>query len=124
MLTAKENMREVIRGGSPDRFVNQYEAVALLMHPYMMTSPMAQKGGADVVNPWGVTNSYPENAPGPFPVHTPDKIVVRDIEDWKSYVHAPSLTFPEELWGVCKEMYDAVDGSKAYKAAFVFKLLL
>lgn len=30
MLTAKENLREVIRGGNPDRFVNQYEAVQLL----------------------------------------------------------------------------------------------
>ena len=37
MLTAKENMREAIRGGNPDRFVNQYEGISLLMHPYMMT---------------------------------------------------------------------------------------
>lgn len=28
MLTAKENMREVVRGGNPDRFVNQYEGWA------------------------------------------------------------------------------------------------
>ena len=40
MLTAKENMREAVRGGNPDRFVNQYEAVALLMHPYMLTPPL------------------------------------------------------------------------------------
>ena len=119
MLTAKENMREVIRGGSPDRFVNQYEAVSLLMTPAMMGGAMPRQGGPEVVNPWGVTMSYPENTPGPFPVHTPDKIVVRDIEDWKSYVHAPSLQFPDELWGVCREMFDAVDGAKAYKAAFV-----
>ena len=40
MLTAKENMREVIRGGNPDRFVNQFEAIALLFHPYLMTQPL------------------------------------------------------------------------------------
>ena len=27
MLTAKENMREAIRGGNPDRFVNQFEGM-------------------------------------------------------------------------------------------------
>ena len=70
MLTAKENMREVIRGGNPDRFVNQYEAVSLLFHPYLMTQPLLQKGMENVVNGWGVTQSFPTNAPGAFPVHT------------------------------------------------------
>ena len=35
MLTAKENLREAVRGGNPDRFVNQYEAVQLLFHPLL-----------------------------------------------------------------------------------------
>ena len=35
MLTPKQNMLEVIKGGNPDRFVNQYEAVQLLFHPFM-----------------------------------------------------------------------------------------
>ena len=119
MLTAKENMREVIRGGKPDRFVNQFEAIALLFHPYLMTQPLLQRGMENVVNGWGVTNSFPANAPGAFPVHTPDKIVVKDIEEWKKYVKAPSLKFPQELWDTAKGMYDAVDGTKAYKAAFI-----
>ena len=119
MLTAKENMREAVRGGHPDRFVNQYEAVALLMHPFMLTQPMPQPGGPAVVNGWGVTNAFPANVPGPFPVHTPDKIVVKDIESWREYVKAPPLKFPEELWNVCKDMYAAVDGAKAYKATFI-----
>ena len=119
MLTAKENMREVIRGGNPDRFVNQYEAVALLLHPFMMSSPLLKKGDMNVVNAWGVTNSFPANVPGAFPVHTPDKIVVKDIEEWRKYVKAPSLKFPDELWNICQGMYAAVDGTKAYKATFV-----
>ena len=93
MLTAKENMRETVRGGNPDRFVNQYEAVSILMHPYLMTQPLLKRGMENVVNGWGVTNSFPENVPGAFPVHTPDKIVVKDIEQWQDYVHAPSLKF-------------------------------
>lgn len=118
MLTAKENMREAIRGGNPDRFVNQFEGISLLMHPYMMTQPLLKRGMENVVNGWGVTNSFPENVPGAFPVHTPDKIVVKDIEQWQDYVHAPSLKFSDELWNICKDMYAAVDGTKAYKAAF------
>ena len=42
MLTAKENMREVIRGGNPDRLVNQYEAINLLFHPFIMFGSAAK----------------------------------------------------------------------------------
>ena len=92
MLTAKQNMIECMKpNGHPDRYVNQYEAIKLLFHPFMLTSPSPQKGHTNVVNAWGVTNSFPDNVPGAFPVHTPDKIVVKDIENWKDYVKAPSL---------------------------------
>lgn len=50
MLTAKENMREVIRGGNPDRFVNQYEGISLLFHPFLLASPLMKKGDPDTVN--------------------------------------------------------------------------
>jgi hypothetical protein len=120
MLTAKENLRETIRGGNPDRFVNQYEAITLMFHPYLMHAGGPQKpGDLNVVNAWGVTNSYPIGTPGAFPVHTPDKIVVKDIEDWKEYVKAPSLDFAQEEWDMFKAQYDAVDGTQTFKAAFI-----
>lgn len=121
MLTAKQNMIECMKGskGNPDRYVNQYEAVKLLFHPFMFESPLLQEGMENVKNAWGVTNSFPKGVPGAFPVHTPDKIVVKDIEHWRDYVKAPSLDFSQEQWDQCKAMYDAVDGDKAFKAAFV-----
>jgi len=120
MLTAKQNMLETIRGGKPDRFVNQFEAVQLMFHPFFaFGNTMVEKGGPDVVNAWGVTNSYPSNTPGPFPLHTPDKIVVKDITRWYDYVKAPPLKFTDEQWGIFKEQYDAVDGTQTFKAAFV-----
>lgn len=120
MLTAKQNMIECMKpGGKPDRYVNQYEAIQLLFHPFMFASPLLKKGDLNVVNAWGVTNSFPENVPGAFPVHTPDKICVKDIEHWRDYVHAPSLKFPQEMWDQAKAMYDAVDSEKAFKATFV-----
>lgn len=120
MLTAKENMIEVIRGGNPERFVNQYEALNLLFHPYIVEpGGLLAKGDHDVVNAWGVTFSFPENTPGQFPDHSPEKIVVKDIENWRDYVHAPSLDYTEEQWAPFKAMYDAVDGTQAFKTAMV-----
>jgi hypothetical protein len=119
MLTAKQNMQEVIKGGKPERFVNQYEAIYLMFHPYMMHGNSPSKGQLNVVNAWGVTNSWPENVPGGFPVHTADKIVVKDIEHWQDVVHAPPLKFSDEEWAMWKAQYDAVDGTQAYKAPFI-----
>ena len=119
MLTAKQNMQECIKGGNPERFVNQYEAIKLLFHPYFLHAGGVSKGDINVVNAWGVTNSFPENVPGGFPVHTEDKIVIKDIEHWRDYVKAPPLKFTDEEWGMFKGMYDAVDGSQTYKAPFV-----
>lgn len=119
MLTAKENLREVIRGGNPDRFVNQYEALQFLFHPFVAHNPAPAKGEENVVNAWGVTNSFPADTPGAFPVHTPDKIVVKDIEDWKEYVHAPALEFSQEEWDMFQAQYEAVDKTKSFTTAFV-----
>lgn len=60
MLTPKQNMLEVIRGGNPDRFVNQYEAVYLMFHPFMFASPLLQPGQENIKNAWGVTNTFPK----------------------------------------------------------------
>jgi len=120
MLTAKENMRQTIFGGSPDRFVNQYEAISMVFTPSLSTGgPRLVPGGEPVVNAWGVTNSWPEGVPGSFPVHTPELIVIKDIERWQDYVKAPSLDFPQEAWDMSKSMMDAVDGNLSYKAIFV-----
>lgn len=119
MLTAKQNMLETIRGGNPDHFVNQWEAFQILFHPYMIHAGSPQFGEENVVNAWGVTNSFPKHVPGAFPVHTPDKIVVQDIENWRDYVKAPSLDFPEEEWAMFKAQYDAVDSTQAFKMPFI-----
>ena len=119
MLTAKQNMQELIRCGKPERFVNQYEAVYQLSHPYNKYAGRASRGQMNILTAWGVTNSFPENLPGAFPVHTPDKIVVKDIEHWRDYVKAPPLKFTDEEWADCKAQYDAVDGTQAYKATFI-----
>ena len=121
MLTARQNLEEVIKGGNPDRFSNQYEGLKLLFHPFMMfSSPLLQKGQPDVVNAWGITNSFPDNVPGAFPVHTPDKILIKDIEHWQDYVkRAPASGFPDEMWGATMGMASMADRENQFIAPFI-----
>ena len=122
MLTAKENLRQtIIDGGKPDRFVNNYEGIYLMMHPQIIHSgALLNVGDHDVVNAWGVTNSWPEGTPGAFPVHTPDKIVCKDIEEWQDYVKAPSTDFAEAEWEEFQKQYEGVTASgKAYAAPLI-----
>ena len=120
MLTAKENFLETIRGGKPDRFVNQYEALCFIPHPYSIRSRVDIKPGqCDVPNAWGVLQSFPLNSPTMFPEHTPDKVLIKDIEEWEDYVKKPSLKFSDEEWDACREAYEAVDNTKVFRTAAV-----
>ncbi len=119
MLTIKQNLKEVMTGGNPDRFVNQYEYMGIVYDPIMMQFPMPTYGGPAVQNGWGVWNQWPEGTPGPFPVHTPDKIVVKDITHWQDYVHAPNVKLPDEAWGPSIEMASKVDQNEQYVTCFV-----
>ena len=83
MFTARENMRRCVKNEGPDRYVNQYEALKTCITPLSFHNPRPKRGEPDMVNAWGVTYSYPLNVPAGFPVHTPEKIVVKDIENWK-----------------------------------------
>ena len=87
MLTKRQNLLETIRGGNPDRYVNQFEALAIVGNPYSATNPAPKPGEVNIVNAWGVTRSWPAGTPGPFPVHTGDKIVCPDVTEWKEKVH-------------------------------------
>ena len=121
MLTAKENLRQtIIDGGKPDRFVNNYEGIHLMMHPPIIHSGgLLNKGEMGKVNAWGVTFDFPEYVPGAFPVHTPEKIVVKDIEEWEKYVKAPPLDFADAEWEVFQQQYEELQaGGKAYAAPF------
>ena len=120
MLTPRQNLLETIKGGNPDRFVNQYDFIKLVMNnPFAMSNPNPKYGEHNVVNAWGVTKSWPEGTPGAFPVHTPDKIVIKDIEDWKSYVKAPSVMFPESAWEPAIAAAEAIDRSQYFVAPFI-----
>ncbi len=120
MLTKRENLLETIRGGHPDRFVNQFEYMDIVYsHPYDLQDPYPAYGQHNIVNSWGITLSWPEGTPGGFPVHTPDKIVCKDIEEWRDYVKAPAMTFTEEQWEAAIKEAEAIDRREKFVTAFM-----
>ncbi|MBQ9815663.1 MAG: uroporphyrinogen decarboxylase [Lachnospiraceae bacterium] len=106
MLSIKENLRETLKkDGHPDRFVNQFEYMGLIFCPTSMMNPRVGYGEGQKVDAWGVTKEWPIGTPGAFPVHTPDKIVIKDIEHWQDYLKPPKASgFPDEMWEVPRKM--------------------
>ncbi|MDD3306900.1 MAG: uroporphyrinogen decarboxylase family protein [Acetobacterium sp.] len=117
MLTKRQNLVEVMKGGNPDRFVKQYEAFAMMMKtPITRIKPPV---GGEIVNEWGVTIRWPEGQLGAFPVHDEEHIVIKDITKWQDYVKAPSVEQPEEKWAIAIAEAAAVDRNDQYVTVFV-----
>ena len=117
MLTKRQNLVEVMKGGNPDRFVKQYEAFAMMMKtPITRIKPPI---GGEIVNEWGVTVRWPEGQLGAFPVHDPEHIVIKDITKWRDVVKAPSVECSEESWAIAIKEAEAVDRNDQYVTVFV-----
>lgn len=120
MLTKRQNMIETIRGGNPDRFVNGHEALATIRsNPLSRDYPRPTYGGPSVKNGWGVTIQFPAGAPGPFPVHDDEHIVLKDIEHWRDYVKAPELNYTEEDWAEAAAEAAAIDRNEYFATVMV-----
>ncbi|MDO4622724.1 MAG: uroporphyrinogen decarboxylase family protein [Eubacteriales bacterium] len=119
MLTKKQNLIETIRGGKPDRIVNQFEYVSIFFDPCTMEAMgQVQKGGV-WTNGWGVRIEFPEYVPGMFPNTSPEYVVIKDVAEWKKYVHAPRTKFPEEAWEAAKAQIANVDRNEVFVAPFI-----
>ena len=121
MLTKRQNLLETIHGGNPDRFVNQYEAFAMqIPNGFSIHNPSPKPGQLNVVNAWGVTRSWPEGTPGAFPVHTGDKIVIKDIEEWQKYLKVPQVVYDAQVWEPFIEAAEKVDRNEQFCTSAVF----
>ena len=116
-LTRRQNLKETMAGGHPERFVNQYEFMTQVFDPIFIGTGGPMRGQMEVANAWGVVASWKEEWIGQMPVHTPDKIVIKDIDDWKEYVHHPNLDYPEAAWEPAIAAAEAVDRNDKYVAA-------
>ncbi|GHV81219.1 hypothetical protein AGMMS49944_30100 [Spirochaetia bacterium] len=120
MLTKRQNFLETIRGGKPDRFVKQYEALHLLMTPaYVAQNPIGAHSrgpapGGEAKNDWGVTIKFVEGHPGPFPMHDDAHKVLKDVTKWKSVVKMPRTDYPPQDWEQYIKIAEAVDRKEKF----------
>ena len=119
MLTKKQNLRETIHGGSPDRFVKSYEYMELLMDPISLGIFKPCPKGGYAVSAWGVTDYWSPNALGPMPLHDAEHTVIKDITLWEDQIITAPLDYPEDQWDVLKAQYDAVDKDEVFPAMFL-----
>lgn len=122
MLTKRQNMIETLKGGKPDRYVNQYEALALmLMTPYAMQYPMMPEYDAPAVqNGWGVWNVWPKGTPGSFPLHDDEHVLCTDITKWRDCIKAPEINYTAEDWAPCVAEMEKIDRNEYFATAAVF----
>ena len=104
MSTPKEIFLELIKpDGQPERQLCQYEALHMcLTDPINTYLRGNRKRGSVSKDRWGTTISFPEDAPGPIPVHTPELTVCPDVTHWKDTVHVPDLSVCSEGWEECR----------------------
>ena len=122
MLTKRENLLETIRGGHPDRFVNSFEAFELFLDPIIIGIggfAYTMKPGDTDINGWGVTVTYPVGAPGPFPVHDDEHIILKDITKWKEVIKSPRLVYSDKEWAETEALVDKVDRKDKFVTSFI-----
>lgn len=115
MLTVKQNLLETIKGGTPDRFVNQYEFMELIV--FMPGFKYALMPGERVTDHWGVTFDFPEGQIGGFPLHDDEHKVLKDITQWESVVKTPVVDASEEAWAPSVEIANSVNRDEYFVAA-------
>lgn len=115
MLSKRQNLLETIRGGSPDRFVNQYEFLDIILEAPLRTRPQR---GQTITNEWGVTMAWPEDQLGPFPVHDEAHRAIKDITKWRETIRCPSVEFSDERWAPAVKRAAAVDRNDKYVTVF------
>ena len=122
MSTPKEIFLELIKSdGQPERQLRQYEALHMcLSDPINIFLRGNRKRGSVTKDRWGTTISFPEDAPGAIPLHTPELTVCTDITRWKETVHVPDLSVCTEGWEECRaQMRAAADAEGTLLAGFM-----
>lgn len=117
MLTKRQNLMEVMKGGKPDRFVNQYEFMEIIKED-PLELPLLPGPGTEVKNKWGITFRWPEGQTGEFPVHDDEHKVLKDVTKWKECVKAPSVFYTEEEWAPAITHANSVDRNDKFVTAF------
>ncbi len=113
MLTKRENLLECIRGGNPDRFVNQYEAFNILL-PSPLSDKSHLKDEGYLIDAWGCTMAKVGDEPGFFPMHDMEHRVIKDIEHWREQAKIPGNPDDPAFWEPWIEQAEAIDKNEQF----------
>ena len=121
MSTPKEIFLELLKpDGQPERQLRQYEALSMcLTDPNNTYRRGNRKRGTVSQDRWGTTISFPEDAPGPTPLHSDELTVCKDITRWRETVHAPDLSLCDSGWEECRAAARAACGEDHLLAGFM-----
>lgn len=117
MLTIKQNLLETIKGGTPDRFVKQYEFMHMIFEAMFPMQGIAMQPGTSSKDGWGVAWEFPEGQIGPFPKHDDAHKVLKDITQWKNIVKSPSIPEDDEAWAPAIAHAASVDRNELFVTA-------
>ncbi|MBR6349361.1 MAG: uroporphyrinogen decarboxylase [Lachnospiraceae bacterium] len=118
MLTAKENLREVMKkDGHPDRFVNQYDFLHVLVPDLYYMGGYPLEPGKEGYDQFGVLWRFPEGQMGAFPVHDDEHRVLKDITEWREIVHKPFIPDDPGYWGMLNGFAAQADRENQYICA-------
>ena len=120
MLTGVENVFETVKGGHPDRFVNQYGYLAIMYSdPVSVNARCDLKPGQTGYNGWGVKICWPEGNPGGFPMSEGENKLLKDVCDWRETLKAPRTKFTDEEWAPCLAEAEKIDKNEQFVTAYV-----
>ena len=117
MLTVKENLKETMKkDGYPDRFVNGWEFLNLIMPAsyYMADYPLVP--GNEGYDMYGVFWSFPVGQMGALPVHDDAHRLVKDISAWREVVKRPVIPEDPGFWGMLNAIASKTDRDNQYVA--------
>ncbi|MDR2770560.1 MAG: uroporphyrinogen decarboxylase (URO-D) [Clostridiales Family XIII bacterium] len=114
MLSPRDNFLETIKlDGKPDRLVNQYEPVAMILpDPILLYERGGVARGKTFVDPWGVTFIWPENQPAAAPFHSEENRVIKDILNWREELRIPDSAEASTGWEEAAERAAQIDRSR------------
>ncbi len=119
MLTKKENFLETIHGGTPDRYVDNFEFMTLVFDCISAHLNPEPKIGVPYQNAWGVWNVLAEGEPGPMPLTDDDHKLITDVTEWRDQIKTPQIIFSDEDWAPFEQMAKDVDRNETFVAPFL-----
>lgn len=117
MLSKKQNLLECIHGGSPDRYVKQFEAFSpMLRADYPALSPVDELGISR--DEWGVWWQS-AGLPGRIPMHDMSHRVIKELDKWRRFVNPPGGWDRLGIWDGLKRRADAIDQDEVFLTVWV-----